>query len=377
MSEARLVGRDGRQYPLEQPRWRGDDGCPLLVRGGTGLRRGDIDVSGRSQWRYRSALPAINEVVSLGEGRTPLLELEIDGRPFLAKAEWFNPTASFKDRGTSAVVSLLRQQGIRRIVSDSSGNGGSSLAAYAAAAGLEALIVVPGGTSWTKTVEARTHGATVEVVEGSRDHAAAVAASYADVRFYAGHNWHPMFVEGMKLLAYELWEDLGFAAPDAIVVPVGAGSLVLGLVRGFEELVGAGEIERVPRLLGVQPLNCSPLVRAFQAGEPDVTSGSPVRTVAEGASIARPVRAREVLEAIRRSDGALVSVSESEILESVRVAGARGLFVEPTAALPIAGLAHLSTSGRIGKHEVVVLVLTGFGAKASTAALEQVVRTLP
>lgn len=374
---ARLVGRDGRLYPLEEARWCGEDGSPLLVQGGTGMRRGGIDDAERSQWRYRRALPVIRDVVSLGEGRTPLLKLEIDNRRLLAKVEWFNPTASFKDRGTSAVISLLKQQGITRVVTDSSGNGGASLAAYAAAAGLEALIVVPSGTSWAKTVEARAHGAIVEEVPGPRDRAAAVAASYANTRFYAGHNWHPMFVEGMKLLAYELWEDLGFAAPGAVIVPVGAGSLVLGLSRGFEELLAAGEIDRVPRLLGVQPSNCSPLVRAFRTGGDEVVPVPPVPTVAEGASISRPVRAREVLDAVRRSNGALVSVSESEILHAARAAAARGLFVEPTASLPIAGLSHLSASGRLTENESAVLVLTGFGAKASTAALEQLARELP
>eukprot|EP01048_Picozoa_sp_COSAG05_P018236 COSAG05_NODE_2633_length_2819_cov_7.091544_3_plen_188_part_00 len=160
------------------------------------------------------------EPITLGEGCTPLV-----ARPFGAsgatvhfKCEWFNPTCSFKDRGTSVMLSLLRQQGVRNVLEDSSGNGGASVACYAAAGGLRATIMAPDSTSPAKTVAMRAHGAKVELIPGSRQ-ATADAAMAAHGRggdlFYASHNWHPFFLHGTKSLAYELWEDLGFRAPCA------------------------------------------------------------------------------------------------------------------------------------------------------------------
>ena len=359
--KASLIGRDGARYPLDEPRWRGDDGSPLLVEPLPGITRADIEPTVRSQWRYAKALPLPLTPVSLGEGCTPLLPVRIDGFELAVKPEWFNPTASFKDRGTTVMVSLLKHQGVDAMLEDSSGNGGASVAAYAAAAGIDAKILAPDSTSEAKTLQSRMHGATLELIPGSRQATADEAVRQSTQRFYASHNWHPFFLQGTKLIAYEIWEDLGFRAPDNVLIPVGAGSLALGCSIGFNELKRAGAIEYLPRLLLAQPENVSPLARAFEAGDAAVTDAAWEPTIAEGTAITRPVRDREVLAAVRESGGTIVAVPETEIAPAVRLLARHGLYTEPTGAIVIAALPRLS----IDPQETTVTVLTGSGLKSA------------
>ena len=243
---AYLDPRSGRTWPLDQPRWCGDDGAPLMLSPMPGIGRDDIEASERSLWRYRAALPPLaGDPISMGEGRTPLVPRAVSGATALLKCEWFMPTGSFKDRGASVMLSLLRAQGIGEVLEDSSGNGGAAVAAYAAAGRMRAKILVPEATSPAKTVQARASGATIELVPGTRQDCADEALRQAASVFYASHNWHPFFLQGTKTLAYELWEDLGFAAPDNVVVPCGAGSNVLGCGIGFSELLAARQIDRL------------------------------------------------------------------------------------------------------------------------------------
>ncbi|MFI5495041.1 threonine synthase [Actinoplanes sp. NPDC051859] len=361
-----LADRSGRRYTFDEPRWRGDDGSPLAVAPLPGITRADVNSSVRSQWRYAAALPVpIERPVSLGEGLTPLLDVELNGLPLRVKPEWINPTGSFKDRGTSVLVSFLRQQGVTEMLEDSSGNGGSSIAAYAAAAGIRATILAPEATSPAKIQQSRVHGATVELVPGSRQDTADAAVQRSASVFYASHNWHPFFLQGTKLLAYEIWEDLDFTAPDAVLLPCGAGSLVLGLHLGFGELLASGAITRRPRLLVAQPSHCSPLVAAFAAGAAEVTPGQWRPTIAEGTAIARPVRDREVLDAIRVSDGDLVAVAESDIAPAAFELAGRGLYAEPTSAIVVPAAREFLRRGTLRRTETTVTILTGSALKAA------------
>ncbi|WP_285032483.1 threonine synthase [Mycolicibacterium sp. lyk4-40-TYG-92] len=362
-----LVDRSGHRYPADQPRWRGDDGGPLVFEPLPGIGREQIDAAVNSQWRYRAALPdplAHIDPVTLGEGRTPLINRTFDGIDVGLKLESMNPTGSFKDRGVAVMVTALRHHGIDRALEDSSGNGGSSVAAYCAAAGIEAHILVPAATSPNKIVQSRWHGAHIELVSGTRQEVADEAVRRADTTFYASHNWHPHFLQGIKLIAYEIWEDLGFRSPAAVLVPAGAGSLVLGCATGFGELYRAGEIERVPRILVSQPENCCPLVKALEQGSAEVVEKQWATTVAEGTAIAQPVRDREVLQAIRDSGGAAVAVPEDELLPAVGQLARTGLFVEPTSAQVVPALRQLRAAGEISAADTVVAVLTGSGLKA-------------
>ena len=363
-----LVDRAGRRYALDQPRWRGDDGSPLTVEPLPGITRDDVDTSVRSQWRYAAALPQpIERPVTLGEGCTPMLPLEIDGTALLVKPEWFNPTASFKDRGTTVMVSTLARQGVSHLLEDSSGNGGSSVAAYAAASGIQATILAPSTTSPAKILQSRVHGADVELVPGSRQATADEAVRRSATMFYASHNWHPFFLQGTKLLAYEIWEDLGFTAPDAVVLPAGAGSLVLGCHLGFSELLSSGAITHRPRLLVAQPSNCSPLVAAFTQGANSASTDRWSPTLAEGTAIARPVRDREVLEAIRTSGGDMAAVAEPDIAPATLELARRGLYAEPTSAIVVPAIREFLRRGSLRSGETVVAVLTGSALKATDA----------
>ena len=358
--------RGGRTYPLGAPRWCSDEGLPLMISALPGLGREEIAAGRRSLWRYAAALPfAIPDPVTMGEGLTPLVERRWDGARALFKLEWMNPTGSFKDRGASVMVSALRGQGVTRILEDSSGNGGAAIAAYAAAAGMGSKILVPAYTPPAKIVQMRAYGAEIEMVPGTRQDTADEAVRQSRNIFYASHNWQPFFLQGTKTLAYELWEDLGFHAPDNVIIPTGAGSNVLGCDIGFGELFRRGEIAKLPRLFAAQPEHCGPIALGFEYGAEECPEIEPRPTIAEGTAIAKPVRGREVLAALRGSDGGAVAVSEAEIETSARRLALSGLYAEPTCAVAAAGLSRLVEQGMIGKDEMTVVVLTGSGLKAT------------
>lgn len=378
MTPAYLDPRTGRTLPLDRPRWRAYDGNPLLLTPLPGLTRADVDRDTRSLWRYRRAFPFGPEVVpiTLGEGCTPLIERRLDGVRALLKLEWFAPTGSFKDRGASVMLSGLRAQGVTAVLEDSSGNGGAAIAAYAAAGGMRAKILVPAATSPAKTVQMKAHGAEIELVPGTRQDCADAALRQAERIFYASHNWHPFFLHGTKTLAYELWEDLGFRAPDNIVIPCGAGSNVLGCEIGFGELLRSGAIARMPRLFAVQPANVAPIVAAFLAGSDEPVACEIRPTIAEGTAIAQPIRLREVLGALRSSEGGAVAVTEAEIETALFSLARIGIHVEPTSASAAAALTKLHAAGTIGADETTVLVLTGTGLKATPRIAELMGMTL-
>ena len=360
--------RSGARYPLEIPRWRGNDEAPLFVTPARGIAPDEIDTGLRSLWRYRAALAGdIVEPISLGEGCTPLLHKNYGTwRPFF-KCEWSNPTGSFKDRGASVMLSFLRQIGIKAVLEDSSGNGGAAIAGYGAAGGMRVKVLAPALTSPGKIVQTRAFGADVELVEGPREATQAEAIRQSAKIFYASHNWQPFFIEGVKTLAYELWEDFGFQAPDAVVTPVGAGSILLGLHLGFGELLRAGRIARLPRLYAAQPENCAPVAASFAAGAPVAIEARP--TIAEGTAIRTPLRLPEMLTALRESGGEAVAIPEGEIVAALRRLVGQGLFVEPTCATAAAAFERLANAGKIGSTECVVVVLTGSGLKtAATVA---------
>ena len=375
MAAAYLDPRTGETFPLDQPRWCGRERAPLVLTQLPGLTRAEIDPALRGLWRYRAALPmAVDEPITLGEGGTPLLARSLHGASVLVKCEWMMPTGSFKDRGASVMLSLLRAQGIRAVLEDSSGNGGAAVAAYAAAGGLAATILAPASTSPAKTVQMRAHGATVDLVSGSRQATAEAAVRRSEEVFYASHNWHPFFLHGTKTLAYELWEDLGFRAPDNIIVPCGAGSNVLGCEIGFSELLRAGEIEAMPRLFAAQPANCAPIAAAFLAGS-DAMVDCPVMppvmpTIAEGTAIAQPLRLREVLGTLRETNGGAVMLTEAEIATATLDLARQGIYVEPTAAQAAAALGKLLVAGTITPDQTTVVVLTGSGLKATPRIAE-------
>lgn len=314
-------------------------------------------------WRYREALPYATDRVTMGEGCTGLIEVD-DEVPFLAKAEWHNPTSSFKDRGVSTMVSALKAQGATRILEDSSGNAGSAVAAYARAAGIKATIVVPARTSAQKVEQIAAFGAEITLVEGTRDDVGAEAVRLSASIPYASHNWNPFFLQGIKTIGYEIWESLGFELPDNVVTVAGSGAIALGLELAFAELRNSGESTDSPRIFVGQPQGWDPIVSAILG---EAYSPTTFARLAEGASIGSPVRGEEVARAVVGSGGTGVSITDAQIAQSTAFLVSRGLFAEPTSAVAHATYRSLLAQGTIGEDERTVIVLTGSALKAKEA----------
>jgi threonine synthase len=322
-------------------------------------------------WRYGGWLPPVDPV-RLGEPTTAMVALDDRVR---AKLEGGLPTGSFKDRGTAVTVAWLRAQGVREVVIDSSGNAGASFAAYAAHAGLALRLFVPADASPAKLLQARAHGATVVTVPGPRSAAGEAARAFLDSAgagasvAYGSHLWQPAFLAGTATFAYELVEQLGGRAPDVVVAPLGGGTLLLGAHLGFTRLRAAGVIDRLPRLVGVQSSACAPLAAAFRSGAPDAAAVTPGATIAEGIRIDRPPRSRQILAAIRETDGEVVEVTDDQVRTSLRTLLGRGVFAEPTSAAAHAGLAVSRIAAAAAG--TVVVALTGHGLK-STGAIGEI-----
>lgn len=323
--------------------------------------------SGRGVWRYRMLLPE-TEALTLGEGGTPLVRAPNPwGLELWWKLEFLNPSGSFKDRGAAVMVAALSAFGAEILVDDSSGNAGAALAAYCARAGLRARLFVPAYASGPKLRQIEAHGAELVRVPGPRPQATAAAkkACASDARLvYASHNASPYFVAGLQTLAFEIAEDLGWRAPDHVVVPLGGGGLFLGLVYGFSLLLQLGLVEKMPAVHVAQAEACAPIVQALTRKLVEPAPVEPGDTIAEGVRIPNPERGREILKAARDVGTVGVTVNDAEISAMGRELARAGFYVEPTAAVAPAALPKLVNAGVIRSGETVVVPLTGFGLKA-------------
>lgn len=364
-----LVCRDcKREYEENTSAWRCSCGGPFQLSGfSPRFPQKEIQSRPTNLWRYREALPIHkdSEIISLGEGMTPLLPLVWAGREILFKLEFLFPTGSFKDRGSTVMLTKLKELGIRQVVEDSSGNAGASVAAYAARGNLDCGIYVPDSTSPGKILQAEMYGATVVRVPGSREATAAAVQEAAQTTFYASHNWNPYFLEGTKTFAFEIWEQLSWQVPDLVMVPVGNGSLLLGAYYGFLQLLEAGLIPKLPLLVGVQAEGCAPLYQAYRHGLNLPPAINKSETIAEGISIAEPVHGLEILQAIRETGGRIEVVSDLEIWATLQQLAQRGLYVEPTAAAAPAALTALIRKKILPEVSKIIVALTGMGLKAT------------
>jgi threonine synthase len=358
--------RCGYTYPIDTRSWQCTCGGVFELDGAPPFREDRIDRSDHSLWRYAALLPPVVDQhrVSLGEGLTPLLRAPHDKLNLYHKLEFLAPTGSFKDRGSTVLVSLLSAIGVPEVVEDSSGNAGSSLAAYCARAGITTRIFVPEYTSPGKLAQMRVYGANLVKVPGPRErsaeevHRAAEGGSY-----YASHCYNPFVLEGVKTIAYEIAEQLDWVCPDNLIVPVGNGTLLLGIWKGFRNLVEAGAVDRLPRLHAVQADSCAPVFRAFESRATDITPTAAGKTIAEGIAIAAPVRGREILAAVRESGGSVVTVADQETVSARGQLASLGLYVEPTSATAQAAIPKLAPALENG--HTTIIVLTGSGMKNS------------
>ncbi|RLG46607.1 MAG: threonine synthase [Thermoproteota archaeon] len=314
-----------------------------------------------SLWRYREVLPVVEKsIVSLGEPLTPLIQLDLMGlESCFIKLDFLFPTGSFKDRGSSIMISAAKLMGVKEAVEDSSGNAGASVAAYCAKAGISCKVIVPSYASGSKLLQIRAYGAKV-VVKGSRSDAANLAMQEAKKgTFYASHVWNPFFIEGTKTFAFEVWEQMERKEPDVVVLPAGHGTLLLGAYKGFLELKELGMIENLPRLFGIQAEGCSPIVDRLHGGSESEGSSH----LAEGIMIKDPPRLDEMVKSIVETGGDALTVGDHEIKENWKKLAEKGLFVEPTSAASLAGLEKLMKERLVDRDESIVVPLTGSGLK--------------
>jgi threonine synthase len=312
-------------------------------------------------WSYKETfgIPQAVEPVSLGEGNTPLVKDEIEGKKVAFKLEYLNPTGSFKDRGTSVLISFMSWLGIKTAVEDSSGNAGASFAAYAARSGIRGRVFIPESASGPKRTQIEAYGIDLELIPGPRSNAAEAVKRESELgTFYASHVYHPHVLAGCATVAYEIVAQLG-ESPGTVIAPVGQGSLLLGMARGFEAMFDAELISQLPRLIGVQARVCAPLWTIATYGEAALESVYEGQTIAEGIRIRYPVRGDQVLNAVKESQGFFTVVDEDEIIPARDQLALRGLYVEPTSAVVFPAL--LESIDEL--PETIVVVLTGSGFK--------------
>jgi threonine synthase len=317
----------------------------------------DLDLS-RGLWAFSEFLP-VDQEVTLSEGPTPLVRAPEWDAAF--KLDWTLPSGSFKDRGATAVLSRAAELGIDRVVEDSSGNAGAAIATYAARAGIDCRIFVPADVKPGKVRAIERAGAAVERVGGSREDVteACITAVGTGEGWYASHAWNPYFFAGTATLAYEMAWQRGWDVPDAVVLPLGHGTMFLGAYRGFRALRDAGWTDSVPRLLGAQAAGYAPVVADLHGDG----AAAGANEVADGIQIRDPVRFDEILDAVDATGGDAIAVDEAAVERELDALHRAGFYVEPTCAVAPAALREFRERGVLDDDADVVVGLSGSGLK--------------
>jgi len=333
-----------------------------------------------SVWKYREFLPISDEskIITLQEGGTPLYKCErlaerLGIKNLYVKNEGANPTGSFKDRGMTVGVSKALEFNVKTVICASTGNTSASLAAYAARAGLNCVVLIPyGKIALGKLSQAMMYGAKVVAVKGNFDAALKIVVNASKTfGLYLLNSINPFRIEGQKTAAFEICEQLGWKAPDRIIIPVGNAGNITAYWKGFKELEAIEIIKELPRMTGVQASGASPIVNAFANRSEKIEPVSDPETIATAIRIGNPVNWKRALKAIRESGGVAVTVTDDEIIYAQKLlARTEGIFVEPASAASIAGLKKLIESGEIGSEETVVCIATGHGLKDPEVAIK-------
>jgi threonine synthase len=354
-------------------------GAPLLVsydlaKAKTAIAKSSFAGRVSSLWRYRELLPLQDEanLISLGEGYTPLLQAKKLGAEFGLRQLWIkdeaqNPTGSFKDRGLSLAISRAKELGVKKAAIPSAGNAGGSFAAYAARAGIEAHVFMPHDTPMANQIEVAQYGAKLTLVDGLiNDCGRMVAENKATEGWFDVSTLkEPYRVEGKKTMGYELAEQLNWHLPDVIIYPTGGGTGLIGMWKAFGELEELGWIGSArPRMVSVQASGCAPIVKAFDENKSHAEPWPNADTVASGLRVPQAVGDFLMLRAIRASRGTALSVSDDDMLAEIRLAGkAEGIFFCPEGAACVAALRHLVAHRWIDPDDEVVIFNTASGLK--------------
>jgi len=366
----------GERYEINQAQNLSKAGMPLLVRYDLKTARENwnrdwLANGPRSMWRYAPVLPVSKPpaIVSLGEGWTPLLKLKRYGpyKNLWLKDEGINPTGSFKARGLSCAVSMCVELGIKKVAIPSAGNAASAMAAYAAAAGIEAHIFMPKDVPQSNYIECKAFGAKVTLVDGLISDCAKIVAERREEEgwFDVSTLKEPYRIEGKKTMGYELAEQMQWRLPEVIFYPTGGGVGLIGMWKAFDEMEELGWIgsER-PKMIAVQVEGCQPVVRAFEQGAERSEFWQGAATVASGLRVPKPLGDFLVLQSVRASGGTAIAVSDAEMMQAgVRLATSDGVFVAPEGAACMAALDKLVASGFLRADERMVIYNTGSGLK--------------
>ncbi|MDQ6913934.1 MAG: threonine synthase [Verrucomicrobiota bacterium] len=345
-----------------------------LAAAGKELTRESLRTREKSLWRYREVLPlpAGAEMVSLGEGGTPLLSAKRFGDAIGLTSLWIkdesqNPTQSFKARGMAVAVSMAKFLGAKKLAVPSAGNAGGAMAAYAARAGLEAHVFMPRDTPHANIVECREVGAHVTLIDGLITDCGAEIAKRktAEGWFDMSTLKEPYRVEGKKTLGYELAEQLDWQLPDVVLYPTGGGTGLIGMWKAFDEMETLGWVgSKRPRMFSVQASGCAPIVRAFEANEKSATEFPGAHTLASGLRVPKAVGDFLMLRILRESNGGGITIDDDEMIRVTREVGAKeGVFVAPEGAACFAATKALVRQKKIQKDERVVIFNTGSGIK--------------
>jgi threonine synthase len=341
------------------------------------VSRAQIEAGPPSMWRYRELLPvAPAEIVGLGEGFTPLvharnLGAELGLHNLHLKNDSQNPTNSFKDRVVAVALNWALQHGYTTMACASTGNLANAVAAYAARAGIRAVVFIPADLEPQKVLTTAVFGATIVPIAGSYDDVNRLCVELADDLDwgFCNINLRPYYSEGSKTLTFETAEQLGWRLPDEIIIPVASGCQFVKHRKAARELVELGLVteSRVPRLTGAQALGCSPVADAFERGSDVVVPVRP-NTIARSIAIGNPSDGADVLRIARETGGVVASVTEEEILEGIDLlARTEGIFTETAGGVTIAVLRKLAASGRWRGDETVAAYITGHGLKTLDA----------
>jgi len=345
------------------------------------LEKSDWQTLPLSVWRYGDFMPfrAPSKIVSLKEGGTGLHSCQrlakiLGVKHLYVKNEGENPTGSFKDRGMTVGITKAVELNMKTVICASTGNTSASLAAYAAKAGLQCIVLIPSGKiAYGKLAQAMVYGAKVVQIRGNFDRALKMVLELSEKHreVYLLNSINPYRLEGQKSLAYEICDQLNREPPDRVVLPVGNAGNISAIWKGFTEFHKLGLIEKLPKMTGIQAEGASPIARAIRNGKDEIMLIDKPETVATAIRIGAPVSWKKAMRAIRRSGGTAETVTDEEILEAQKMlARSEGLFVEPASASSIAGLKKLFEAGKIDKDEVVVCVTTGHGLKDPDIAIK-------
>jgi threonine synthase len=335
-------------------------------------------------WSFEEFLP-ISPEVTLGEGFTPLQDAAPDatdstdasdwGENVQFKLEYVFPSGSFKDRGATATLSRAAQLGVEKVVEDSSGNAGAAIAQYAARAGIDADIYVPADAKASKLAAIERVGATPIRVEGTRQDVTDACIEAVESKsegddseevdgdetgWYASHAWNPAFFAGTATFAFEVAAQRDWEVPDAVVTPLGHGTLFLGAYRGFRALTDAGWTDRMPKLLGAQAAGYAPIAAELHGDE----EASGDNSVADGIQILDPARKDQILDAVEETGGDAVALDSDAVADALDRLHRGGFYTEPTCAVAPAALARFRERGVLDDEDEVVVALTGSGLKS-------------